>query len=323
VSRIASDGTERTALVRTMAIFARLAVRPALGGTLPLPVGRRWLDLLGRSAIDPRRPVTRRRGEVGGVPCELVRSRGAPVAAPVGSPQRDDHLLLYVHGGGFVVGSPRAYRALAAALAHATGATIVVPDYRLSPEHPYPAAADDVLAVHAALRARNPVRLTVAGDSAGGNLAIGLAITLREAGERPVDALGVISPFLDLTRPEGSWDTADDPVLDRENIDVVSGYLAGRLEPHDPLVSPTNADLADLPPTLVQVGGAEALYDDAVRYVERATQAGGDVHLQVWHGLFHAHQTLAPLLPDATRALDDLGRFLAAGTVPTDARRHP
>jgi epsilon-lactone hydrolase len=319
----ASDGAPLTPAEVAASQLARRVIAPALDGTLPLPVGRRWLDLLGRTTLDPRRPVTIRRGEVGGVPCEVVRARGAATSAPVGAPQRDDHLLLYVHGGGFVVGSPRSHRPIVGALAHATGATVVVPDYRLAPEHPFPAAAEDVLAVHAELRDRRPLRLTLAGDSAGGNLAIGLAVALRDAGDRSVEALGVISPFVDLRLPEGSWDTADDPMLRRGGFDVVSGYLAGAHEPDDPLVSPRFADLADLPPTLVQVGGAEALYDDAVSYVEAADQAGADVHLQVWPGMFHAHQTMTPVVAAGTRAVDDLGRFLAAGIVPPDARRHP
>jgi epsilon-lactone hydrolase len=320
----ASDGTELTLAESAVARLASVVVRPAIDGTLPLPFARRWLDTLGRTSADPRRPVERRSGYLGGVACEVVRTKGVPRSAPVGSPQRDDHLVLYIHGGGFVVGSPRSHRAIVAALAHATGGTVVVPDYRLAPEHPYPAAADDVLAVYRALRERNPLRLTIAGDSAGGNLTIGLATALRDAGDRSVDALGVISPVADFQQPEGgSWDTAGDPMLRRGKADHLGSYLAGELERDDPLVSPRFADLADLPPTLVQVGAAEALYDDAVAYVKRAAEFGADVHLQVWPGMFHAHQTLTPLLAAATRAIDDLGRFLAAGVIPDDARRHP
>ncbi|WP_052666916.1 alpha/beta hydrolase [Nitriliruptor alkaliphilus] len=317
--RHTSDGVRRSLGETAVAGLARAVVGPTLDGSLPLPVGRRWLDLLGRATIDPRRPVDVRRGSIGGVRCEVVRPRGAARTAPVGAPQGDDHLLLYIHGGGFVVGSPRSHRPLAGALAHATGATVVVPDYRLAPEHPYPAAADDVLAVHAALGDRRPERLTVAGDSAGGNLAIGLAIALRDRGDRSLDALGAISPLVDMTMPPGSWDTSGDAVLRRGTLDIVAGYLAGARAPDDPLVSPRFADLADLPPTLVQVGGAEALHDDAVAFVDRVTEVGGDIHLQEWPGMFHVHQAFTPLMAAATHAIDDLGRFLAAGAIPTDA----
>ncbi len=322
--RVASDGTRLTLAETAARAAVRVLVAPTLDGTLPLPVGRRLIDALAVPMVAPRRPVEVRRGRLGGVPCEIVRTRGTAVAAPVGAPQRDDHLLLYVHGGGFVTGSPRSHRPLTGALAHATGATVVVPDYRLAPEHPYPAGSEDVAAVHAVLRDRHPQRLTIAGDSAGGNLAIGLAIARRDAGDRSIDAVGAISPLVDLTLPAGgSWDTSGDPLLRRGTLDVVSGYLAGACEPDDPLVSLRWADLAQLPPTLVQVGGAEALLDDALAYVEAAAGAEGDVHLQVWPGMFHVHQTLTPLLPAATRAIDDLGRFLAAGTIPADARSHP
>lgn len=320
--RHTSDGVRRSLRETAVAGLARVAVGPTLDGSLPLPLGRRWLEVLGLTTIDPRRPVHVRRGTVGGVRCEVVRARGTAARAPVGAPQGDDHLLLYVHGGGFVLGSPRSHRPLVGALAHATGATVVVPDYRLAPEHPFPAAADDVLAVHAALRDRHPQRLTVAGDSAGGNLAIGLAIALRDAGDRSLDALGAISPLVDMTMPHGTWDTSGDAVLRRGTLDIVGGYLAGAREPDDPLVSPRFADLADLPPTLVQVGGAEALHDDAHRYVDRVTEAGGDVHLQEWPGMFHVHQAFTPLIAAATHAIDDLGRFLATGAIPTDARSH-
>jgi epsilon-lactone hydrolase len=320
----ASDGTHLSLREAAVVRLARATVAPTLDGTLPLAIARPWLDALAKVATDPRRPVRVARGEVGGVPCELVRARGTARSAPAGAPRGDDHLLLYIHGGGFVLGSPRSHRPLVGALAHATGATVVVPEYRLAPEHPYPAATDDVLAVHAALRDRDPQRLTLGGDSAGGNLAIGLAIALRDAGDRSVAAIGAISPLVDLTLPEGSsWDTARDPVLRRGSLDIVSSYLAGGLEPDDPLVSPRWAGLTDLPPTLVQVGGAEALHDDAVRYVGRAAATGGDVHLQVWPGMFHVHQSFTPLLSAATRAIDDLGRFLATGALPTDARSHP
>jgi epsilon-lactone hydrolase len=311
-----SDGTALTAREAFARGFTRRVVRPTLDGSLPLPVARRLQDTLGVGAGSVRHRVDVRRGTVGGVPAEVVRARGR-AAFRAGDP----HLLLYVHGGGFVVGSPRSHRGIVAALAHAADATVVVPDYRLAPEHPYPAAADDVRAVHAALTERSPQRLTVAGDSAGGNLAVGLAVSLRDAGDTSVAAVGAVSPFVDLTTPEGSWDTADDPLLVRGGFDVVADYLGGGYAPTDPLVSPRWADLADLPPTLVQVGGAEALLDDAERYVDAAAAVGADVHLQRWPGMWHVHQVFAGLLPAADRAVADLAAFLATGRVPSDALR--
>lgn len=312
----ASDGSDLTQLEVVLRGFTRRVIRPTLDGSLPLPVARRLQDALGVGAGSLRHRVEVRRGTLAGVAVEVVRPRGR-AAYRVGDP----HLLLYVHGGGFVVGSPRSHRGLVAALAHAADATVVVPDYRLAPAHAYPAAADDVRAVHAALLERAPQRLTLAGDSAGGNLAIGLALALRDAGDASFAAVGVISPFVDLTTPEGSWDTSHDPLLVRGGFDVVTDYLAGRYAPTDPSVSPRWADLAGLPPTLVQVGGAEALRDDAEAYVDAAATVGADVHLQRWPGMWHVHQVLAGLLPAADRAVADLGAFLATGRVPSDAQR--
>jgi epsilon-lactone hydrolase len=309
----ASDGAELTRTEAAARAFTRHVVRRTLDGSLPLPRARRLQDVLGVAGA-VRHRVEVRRGEVGGVPCEVVRPRGRPAYR-----EGDPHLLLYVHGGGFVVGSPRSHRGLVAALAHAADATVVVPDYRLAPEHPHPAASEDVRAVHTALLERRARRLTLAGDSAGGNLAIGLAIDLRDAGDTSLAAVGAISPLVDLTLPEGSWDTADDPLLVRGGFDIVTDYCAGRVAPDDPLVSPRWADLASLPATLVQVGGAEALRDDAEAYVEAAGRVGADVHLQSWPGLWHVHQVYAGLLPSADRAVRDLAAFLATGRVPRDA----
>ncbi|MEX1178545.1 MAG: alpha/beta hydrolase [Nitriliruptor sp.] len=310
----ATDGTELTTTEPFARAFTRRVVRPTLDGSLPLPAARRLQDALGRGVASLRYRVDVRQGHIAGVPVEVVRPRGRQAYR-----EADPHVLLYVHGGGFVVGSPRSHRGLTSALAHAADATVVVPDYRLAPEHPFPAAADDVRAVHAALLERTPQRVTVAGDSAGGNLAIGLAVALRDAGDTSLAAVGAISPFVDLTLPEGSWDTADDPLLVRGGLDAVGDYLAGAYDPTDPLVSPRWADLTTLPPTLVQVGGAEALRDDAYAYVDAAAEAGGDVHLQVWPGMWHVHQVFVGVMSAADRAVADLGRFLATGTVPADA----
>ncbi|MEX1163353.1 MAG: alpha/beta hydrolase [Nitriliruptor sp.] len=311
----ASDGTELTRTEVAARAFTRGVVRRTLDGSLSMPAARKLQDALGGSIGTLRHRVEVRHGHIAGVPVEVLRARGRAAHR-----EGDPHVLLYVHGGGFVVGSPRSHRGLTAALAGAADATVVVADYRLAPEHPFPAAADDVRAVHGALLERAPQRLTLAGDSAGGNLAIGLAVALRDAGDTSIAAVGAISPFVDLTTPEGSWDTSDDPLLVRGGFDAVGDYLAGAYDPTDPLVSPRWADLTSLPPTLVQVGGAEALRDDAFAYVDAAAEAGGDVHLQVWPGMWHVHQVFVGMLPAADRAVADLGRFLATGALPADAR---
>ncbi|MTV24205.1 alpha/beta hydrolase [Nitriliruptoraceae bacterium ZYF776] len=306
----APDGTPygpRELLGRAL---ARGVIRPTLGGPVPLPIARRIQDALGAGAIGGRPKADVRRGSIAGVPVEVVRRPGAS----------DDHLLLYLHGGGFVVGSPRSHRWASTTLATYARATVVVPEYRLSPEHPFPAGADDVTAVYAEVADRDAPRLTVAGDSAGGNLAIGLATARRDAGDDRIDALGLISPWCDLSLPEGSWQWANDPMLDRDGLDVVGGYCAGGHAVDDPRVSPVHADLRDLPPTLAQVGGAEAFTTETHTLANRAAEQGAPLHLQVWPGMWHVHQALVGLLPQADRALRDLGAFLRDGTIPPDAR---
>jgi epsilon-lactone hydrolase len=309
----ANDGTELTVRQEACRLLTHATVRPTMSGRMPITTARRLQDLLART-VPVRRRTDVRRGRVAGVPVEVVRRAGTV----------DRHLLVYVHGGGFVVGSPRTHRAVAAALAHESGATVVVPGYRLAPEHPFPAAGDDVRAVYEALDGRAPERLTIAGDSAGGNLALGLALEAAADGLRPPDAVGAVSPLVDLAMPEGSLDTADDAILRRQPTPrFVDLYLGTHGDPRDPRCSPHLGQLHRLPPTLVQVGGAEALRDDATTLLEAAAAAAAQVHLQVWPGMWHVHQVLPGLLPDADRALADLGRFLATGDVPAGVRRSP
>lgn len=310
--RTASDGTTLTAREALLRGVARSLVRPTLSGRLPLPLARRLLQL-SVATVPVRRHTEVRRGHLGGVPVEIVR----PGAG--GTDRR--HLLLYCHGGGFALGSPRTHRPLTAALAHAVGATVVVPDYRLAPEHPFPAAPDDVAAVHAALVAREPERLTVAGDSAGGNLAVGLASAVGLTGGRPFDAVGAISPFVDPTLPAGgTWDTADCAMLTRSGGEAFSRWYTPHGEGSDPRVSVHTGDLTRLPPTLVQVGGAEALRDDSVLLATAAAAVGAPLHVQEWPGMWHVHQSMPGLLPAADRAIADLAAFLRDGTLPPGAR---
>ena len=308
---IASDGVRLTPREAALRRFVRATVAPTLRGDLPLEVSRRRQERLART-VPVRRRTEVRRGSIAGVPVEVLRPSSGGTDA--------EHLLLYVHGGGFLVGSPRTHRMVTAALAHEARATVVVPDYRLAPEHPFPAASDDVRAVHDVLAARGARRLTVAGDSAGGNLALGLAATVRGPGDGGVDAIGAISPLVDLSVPAGSWDDADDALLSRAGGErLAADYLAAGTAWDDPRVAVHLGELAGLPPTLLQVGGAEALADDTRAYADAAAAVDADVHVQVWPGMWHVHQVLAGLLPAADRALADLGRFLATGELPSGA----
>ena len=233
----------------------------------------------------------------GGVPADLLTSPGA----------RDDAALLYLHGGAYVAYSPRSHRELAARIGRAAGAPVLVPDYRLAPEHPFPAAVDDALAAYRWLRERGPV--AVAGDSAGGGLALALALRLREAGEQQPRALALLSPWTDLTLARTT--DVDDVSLDAARLAVAAGSYAGGEDLVAPLLSPVHADLAGLPPLHVEVGTGEILLEDSLRLVEAARAAGVQVDLVEGEGLPHVFQVFATT-PEAQGSTARLGRFLAA-----------
>ena len=217
---------------------------------------------------------------------------------------------LYLHGGGYVEGSPASGRPLAANLALAIGAPLLSLDYRLAPEHPFPAAVHDARDAVDWLTSRghDPGSVLLVGDSAGGGLVIATLLALRDGhGPRPAGGL-CISPWMDLSLPAGSMDLPDrnDPMVSRWMLtEMAHRYLAGA-DPRDPLASPVYANLEGLPPVLVHVGEAERLLDDSTRWTERALAAGVDATLQVWPEMFHVWHAFAPRLPQAAAALADL-----------------
>lgn len=217
--------------------------------------------------------------------------------------------LLYLHGGAFVVGSMASHGALAANLAQASGTSTYIIDYRLAPEHPYPAALDDATVAFESLVAGG-ARVAVAGDSAGAGLALALALRLRDAGRRLPAALALISPFADLTLSGASMSerAARDPMLTRAWLDWASALYAGPVSRDR--VSLLSADLRGLPPMLIHVGSEEVLYSDAERLAQRAVEQGVSARLRVYEGLWHEFHVHAPLLPEANAAIAELGEFL-------------
>lgn len=242
--------------------------------------------------------------DAGGVPAEWVRAPGS----------RDDRALIHLHGGGYVMGSLDTHRGLAAHISRATQAPVLLPDYRLAPEHPYPAAVEDGVASyrHVVQSGTDPGRIAISGDSAGGGLAVATLLTLRDAGGG-LPAAGVcISPWMDLTQSGESCKThADlDVMVTLDLLEKASAAYAKGTDPRAPMVSPLFADLAGLPPLLVQVGTAEVLLDDSRRFAERAEEAGVEVCLEVADDMIHVWHTFADFVPESKEAIAHIADFL-------------
>lgn len=220
---------------------------------------------------------------------------------------------MWIHGGSFVAGSPRTALAPAVNVARASGTRVLSIDYRLAPEHPHPAPLDDALAAYRALLDEVPAdELTVGGESAGGGLTFALLVAARDAGLPLPRAAVVFSPASDLTMAGESFRTkaAVDPVITAEALQAGFQAYVGGAAADRPLVSPLFADLAGLPPTLVQAGSHEVLLDDSTRLASRLAAADVAVTLEITPGMSHVFQARGPELPQAARALDSAGRFL-------------
>jgi monoterpene epsilon-lactone hydrolase len=222
--------------------------------------------------------------------------------------------ILYFHGGAYIAMSARTHRSITSRLAGWSDARVFALNYRLAPEHPFPAALDDALAAYRALIATgiSPSRIVVAGDSAGGGLALALLLAERDAVE-PLPAAAVLfSPWTDLAATGGSLiaNSATDALFVGSWVaSIARHYLAGA-QPTNPLVSPVYADLTGLPPLLIQVSDNEVLLDDSCRIAEHAVRDGVEATLQLWPGVPHGWQIFAPILPEARAALRGAAAFI-------------
>lgn len=233
----------------------------------------------------------------------------------VSAPDADSgRAILYLHGGGYVIGSIATHRSLAARLSRAAKARVLVIDYRLAPEHPFPAAVDDSVAAYRWMLAQGlkPSRIAVAGDSAGGGLTAATLVAIRDA-KLPVPAAGaLLSPWVDMEGIGESMTTKDsvDPMVHKEGLlGMAKAYLGGQ-NPRSPLAAPLYADLAGLPPLLIQVGTSETLLDDAARLAERAKKAGVNVTYEPWQNMIHVWQIFAPMLDEGQQAIEKIGAFV-------------
>lgn len=243
-----------------------------------------------------------------------VDAGGVPAAWVTVPESEAKRVVLYLHGGGYVIGSIRTHRDLAQRIARAARSRVLLIDYRLAPEHPHPAAVEDATSAYRWLLAQGvaPASIAVAGDSAGGGLTVATLVALRDLGE-PLPAAAVcLSPWVDLEGLGESMVTkADvDPMVQREPLLRMAAMYLGGKDPHTPLAAPLYADLRGLPPMLIQVGTAETLLDDSVRLAERARAAGVDVTLEPWEDMIHVWQAFASMLPEGQQAIERIGEFI-------------
>lgn len=276
-------------------------------GSKPRPVG--WAERRARieevgSAWPVADDIEFEPTDAGGVPAEWSRAPGADTT----------RALLFLHGGGYCSGSIASHRTMAAEAGRAAGIRTLALEYRLAPEHPFPAALADALAAWDWLAATGfaPNQIVVGGDSAGGGLTLALWQELRRAGRESPVCLWLVSPWTDLTMSGASVDENDviDPLLHRPYLEELApAYVLDGVARDDPRVSPLFADLTDLPPTLVQVGADETLLDDSVRLVRAAARAEADARLHVLPHMIHAFPLWDAVLPAARTALAEFGDF--------------
>jgi len=272
------------------------------GGPLDVPRLRREMESMTAMSAMPEGSVA-----------EPVTAAPVPAEWVYGPDADESRALLYLHGGGYLLGSIATHRSLVARIAEAAGVRALILDYRLAPEHPFPAALDDAVAAYEFLLDQGlaPERIAIGGDSAGGGLAIATLVSLRDS-SRPLPAAAVaLSPWTDLAATGESMLTRADPMIGSKDdlLATASLYLDGA-DPRTPTASPLYADLAGLPPIAIQVGTAERLLDDSTRIAERIRDAGGHVELEEFEDLIHVFQSLAPHVPESVEAIEKLGAFL-------------
>ncbi len=241
---------------------------------------------------------------VAGRPAEWLRAPGALA----------ERAILYFHGGGYVMGSPTTHRALAGEISRAAQAAVLLVDYRLAPEDPFPAAVEDGVASFRWLLAQGfaAKQMAVAGDSAGGGLVVATLVSARDQGLTMPGAAVCISPWSDLTCSNESYQTrADaDPLVASGSISEMTGaYLQGA-DPKNPLASPNFADLRALPPLLIHVGTDEVLLDDSIKLDKKAKADGVDSTLEIWDDMIHVWHAFHPMLPEGKQAIQRVGSFL-------------
>ncbi len=281
----------------------RRTLKKAFGPATPVPAQRR---LVKRMALLMPAPagVRRKPVDMGGVRGECVSGR-----LP-----RTKRAILYLHGGGYCIGSPYSYRVITGSLAKQADMVVFAVDYRLAPEHPHPAALDDALAAYRWMLADGflPSRIAVVGDSAGAGLALSLCLALRNAHERLPAAVALMSPWVDLAGTGESFVTLAerDPMLSPEGLRRWAREYLADLAPDHPMCSPLYAELGGLPPMLIQVGSEEIVLSDSTRLTDRARKAGVEVRLHQFEGLWHDFQLHVGVLRESRAAIKEIAQFI-------------
>lgn len=281
-----------------MQLLFRGLIRPGV----PVPAQRAVLRLL-TATMPVRSGVQRSRELIAGRPCEWHRVPGGA-----------GKVILYLHGGAYLIGSPATHRGLAASIARYSQRDVCVLDYRLAPEHPFPAARDDAVAAYRALLTRGyePSNIVLAGDSAGGHLALITALQLDAEAEQMPAALVCFSPVVDFTAEHFHTPPAGDPLLNKSWIEQAADlFCPPGMDRRNPGLSPINGELANLPPLLIQVGEEELLLNDSLRLAERAREAGVQVQLERYPHCWHVFQANTGLLEVADTALERAAAFMA------------
>ena len=272
-----------------------------------------------RMTLEARRDLVRKTAALFRMPEGVEETRGNASGIPVAwlTPRTHDagRVILYLHGGGYCLGSIDTHKHLAAMLAESAGARACIVDYRLAPEHPFPAAVDDAVGAYCWLihmQRVAPDKVIVAGDSAGGGLVVSMLVAVRDAG-LPLPAAGVcLSPWTDLTSTSETLTTKakEDPIVQIEDTKELAEWYLGDRDWATPLASPLFADLKGLPPLLIHVGSAETLLNDSLHLAEKAEGAGVDITLDVWDEMIHVWHFYAQLIPEGRDAIAAAAAFM-------------
>lgn len=281
----------------------RTTLRPALSPKTPLRLQRFCSDAASAIVLGPRGYKTKKQ-TIAQVPTVHIQPKTT----------QSGRGILYLHGGGYVVGSSKSHTKLAAQIGHTAQAQVWLPEYRLAPEHPSPAALEDVIGVYKALLAQgqDPKKLMIAGDSAGGGLSLSTAIALRDAGLPLPAALVLLSPWVDLSLSGSTMKThaTQDAMLSKDWLAWCANNYCGQKSVTDPTCSPLYADLTGLPPILIHVGTEEVLLDDAKRLAEQAKKYDISTSLRVYDKVGHVFQFHAGILKESDDSIERIGQFI-------------